>query len=254
MARDSSRDARRSEQQALDAEEGRSLLAQGSPQADNGGESDGGSDSDSDIIVHRGASPLTRFSPPPDASPESNSPSGPSPNPGRGGPPRRQSSFAQPRPDGAPRTPNRVRFEVEDRNMNGHANGHIGLPNDAWIEEEDFMTNDAGHSGRRDSSHQRLPLLTDIEAPSVTVASSDVGFSAEDLLESARPKSGMRSAFMNMANSIMYVNQHQCGLSPFSQSLPCANLADECNAAVALASLVNHMLSAKRASSPAYSS
>ncbi|EON62705.1 hypothetical protein W97_01929 [Coniosporium apollinis CBS 100218] len=201
MARDSSRDARRSEQQALDAEEGRSLLAQGSPQADNGGESDG--DSDSDIVVHRGASPLTRFSPPPDASPESNSPSGPSPKPGRGGPPRRQSSFAQPRPDGAPRTPNRVRFEVEDRNTNGHANGHIGLPNDAWIEEEDFMTNDAGHSGRRDSSHQRLPLLTDIEAPSITVASSDMGFSAEDLLESARPKSGMRSAFMNMANSII---------------------------------------------------
>jgi sodium-coupled neutral amino acid transporter 11 len=44
-------------------------------------------------------------------------------------------------------------------------------------------------------------LLTGIEAPSVTLASDD--FNPEDLLEGARPKSGMKSAFMNMANSIM---------------------------------------------------
>jgi sodium-coupled neutral amino acid transporter 11 len=43
--------------------------------------------------------------------------------------------------------------------------------------------------------------LTDIEAPSVTLATDD--FNADDLLESARPKSGMKSAFMNMANSII---------------------------------------------------
>lgn len=61
----------------------------------------------------------------------------------------------------------------------------------------------AGRYGRREGPGQSLPLLTGIEAPSVTVASSDIGFSPEDLLESARPKSGMRSAFMNMANSIM---------------------------------------------------
>jgi sodium-coupled neutral amino acid transporter 11 len=64
----------------------------------------------------------------------------------------------------------------------------------AWIEEQDYMNGSAGGRG------QRVPLLTGIEAPSVTVASD---FNAEDLLESARPKSGMQSAFMNMANSIM---------------------------------------------------
>jgi len=44
--------------------------------------------------------------------------------------------------------------------------------------------------------------LTDIQAPSVTVA-NDIDFNPNDLLESARPKSGLRSAFMNMANSII---------------------------------------------------
>ncbi|KAF2100767.1 hypothetical protein NA57DRAFT_65165 [Rhizodiscina lignyota] len=118
-------------------------------------------------------------------------------------PPRRQSSFAQTRPPGTPRTPNRVRFDVEEyvlptRGANGHAD-----PN--WVEDEDFMTSNAGDDdgSRRNSDAQRLPLLTDIEAPSVTVASADVGFQPEDLLESARPKSGLRNAFMNMANSII---------------------------------------------------
>ena len=49
----------------------------------------------------------------------------------------------------------------------------------------------------------RLPLLTGIEAPSVTVASGDFEGDPEEHWESARPKSGMKSAFMNMANSIM---------------------------------------------------
>jgi sodium-coupled neutral amino acid transporter 11 len=61
------------------------------------------------------------------------------------------------------------------------------------MDEEDYMG--GGHRGAR------VPLLTGIEAPSVTLASDD--FNPEDLLESARPKSGMKSAFMNMANSIM---------------------------------------------------
>lgn len=73
---------------------------------------------------------------------------------------------------------------------------------DDWLDEEDYMTGDR-HTARRDGAGQRAPLLTDIEAPSVTLAESN--FNPEDLLEAARPKSGMRSAFMNMANSIMYV-------------------------------------------------
>jgi sodium-coupled neutral amino acid transporter 11 len=54
---------------------------------------------------------------------------------------------------------------------------------------------------------QRFPLLTGVEAPSVTVA--DEYFNPEDHLESARPRSNMSSAFMNMANSIMSVHVFQ---------------------------------------------
>ena len=118
--------------------------------------------------------------------------------------PRRQSSISQPPPDGAPRTPrtpHRVRFEIEEGGegqMNGHVVSHGGEDEDGeWTEEEDYI-----EAGRRSSTTmgQRAPLLTDVEAPSVTAA---LEFNAEDHLESARPKSGMSSAFMNMANSII---------------------------------------------------
>jgi sodium-coupled neutral amino acid transporter 11 len=55
-----------------------------------------------------------------------------------------------------------------------------------------------------------VPLLTDIEAPSVTVANTawPAGSSDEEVhawaeAERVRPKSGLRMAFMNMANSII---------------------------------------------------
>jgi solute carrier family 38 (sodium-coupled neutral amino acid transporter), member 11 len=118
-------------------------------------------------------------------------------------PPKRQSSFAQPRPNGTPRTPHRVRFEVEEPQarhdeVNGHVEG-IRRP-DAWLEleEDDYLAEEDGRS--RDG--QRAPLLTDIEAPSVSVA-NDLPFNPEELLHSARPRSGLKSAFMNMANSII---------------------------------------------------
>lgn len=118
------------------------------------------------------------------------------PGPKRG--PRRQSSFAQPRPHGAPRTPHRVRFDVDDSETNGQANGHANQPQaDEWLDEEDYL---AAMEERRGSTQLRAPLLTDIEAPSVTLAND---FDPDDLLESARPKSGLKSAFMNMANSII---------------------------------------------------
>ena len=123
---------------------------------------------------------------------------------------RRQSSLALRTPDGLPRTPrtaNRVRFEVEERESSEHApNGRIA-EDTAWLDDEDYLSHDASITGRGRLS-QHAPLLTGIEAPSVTVASTDLDFNAEDLLESARPKSNMGSAFMNMANSIMYV--HLC--------------------------------------------
>lgn len=126
-------------------------------------------------------------------------------------PERRQSSISKPPPNGQPRTPrtsNRVRFDIEERMSSERApNGHPSASSDGsspnWVEEEDYLSGNT-RSGRSSSStEQRAPLLTDIEAPSVTVAGSDVNFNVEDLLETARPKSGMQSAFMNMANSII---------------------------------------------------
>lgn len=115
--------------------------------------------------------------------------------------PLRQSSFAQPRPDGTPRTPNRVRFNVDDSSINdGQPNGSL---HPDWVDDEDFLMEENTDRDRRHSDAQRLPLLTHIEAPSVTVALEHSEFNAEDHLENARPKSGMSSAFMNMANSIM---------------------------------------------------
>ncbi|KAF2833823.1 hypothetical protein CC86DRAFT_365615 [Ophiobolus disseminans] len=152
------------------------------------------SDSDSEPEPERRRSPLHLSLSPTSSRATSTSPAPPGSRPGYGQ--KRQSSFAQPRPDGAPRTPNRVRFEEESlrRSLNGHA------PDGDWIELEgdDYMGAD-GHGGRE--RVQRLPLLTGIEAPSITVA--EQSFDPEDYLESARPRSGMRSAFMNMANSII---------------------------------------------------
>ena len=131
----------------------------------------------------------------------------------------RQSSLSLQSPNHTPHTPrsaNRVHFDLEERVINeGAHNGNSlasndeagthmevgGLGEEEEEEEEDPF--DRSLIGRRSSTGQRAPLLTDVEAPSVTVASSDLEFNAEDLLEGARSKSGMRSAFMNMANSIM---------------------------------------------------
>ncbi|KAF2027805.1 hypothetical protein EK21DRAFT_114441 [Setomelanomma holmii] len=152
------------------------------------------SDSDPEPEPERRPSPLL-FPSPSSSRATSTSPAPPGSRPNGFGQ-KRQSSFAQPRPDGAPRTPNRVRFEEEAlrRSLNGDARG------EAWMELEgdDYMSANDGDGRER---VQRLPLLTGIEAPSVTVA--EEAFDPEDYLENARPRSGMRSAFMNMANSII---------------------------------------------------
>ncbi|KAH8697227.1 putative amino acid transporter [Talaromyces proteolyticus] len=146
------------------------------------------SDEDDDLVVHSG---------PNERSPARSRPHIP-----------RQSSISQPAPDGqrrTPRTPNRVRFDIADdvneeaRPANGHAHPSPG-DEDSWLEEEDYMLDDPRR--RRSSTGQTVPLLTDIEAPSVTLATSE-DFFPEEHLESARPRNGMRMAFMNMANSII---------------------------------------------------
>lgn len=98
---------------------------------------------------------------------------------------------------------NHVRFDIEEESEGDRrSNGHVPqLEDTSWLEEEDYTNADHGAPGRR-SSDQAVPLLTNIEAPSVTLATTD-DFFPEEHLENARPRSGMRMAFMNMANSII---------------------------------------------------
>lgn len=122
---------------------------------------------------------------------------------------------AQPGLPRTPRTPNRVRFNLEDLRRSGEHESRERsdeLDDEGEEEEEEEEEDDENrfHSTRSLNSSarytgQRAPLLTGIEPPSVTVAILDSGADAiHELLENyARPKSGIMSAFMNMANSIM---------------------------------------------------
>ncbi|KAF5856291.1 hypothetical protein ETB97_007619 [Aspergillus alliaceus] len=120
---------------------------------------------------------------------------------------QRQSSFAQPVPEGQRRTPrtlNRVRFDLEDDTEDERRSNDYPRSSEdssSWLEEEDYARGGNTRSGRSVTG-QMVPLLTDIEAPSVTLATSE-DFFPEEHLENARPRSGMRMAFMNMANSII---------------------------------------------------
>ena len=116
----------------------------------------------------------------------------------------RLSKDAQPE---TPRTANRVRFdlgdgsEAEDDAENGFHRSR-GSRRPAWLEDDDYMHDGSDEPRRSSSSSQQVPLLTDIEAPSVTVATTS-DFFPEEHLESARPRSGLINSFMNMANSIV---------------------------------------------------
>ncbi|KAI5928012.1 transmembrane amino acid transporter family protein [Camillea tinctor] len=104
-----------------------------------------------------------------------------------------------------PRTPNRVRFDLHPTNIPPPANGNRP-PQDYFDLDEPGSPDDDHHLHYHGpDSTSRRPLLTDIEAPSVTLANrleeEDVHEWAER--ERTRPKSGLRSAFMNMANSII---------------------------------------------------
>jgi sodium-coupled neutral amino acid transporter 11 len=97
---------------------------------------------------------------------------------------QRHSSLSQSRTNGTPRTTQRVRFELDDQ-----SNGQV---REEWIDDEDYLN----------SPRQDVPLLTDITPPAESPFLSD-SFQPEEYLPDARPKSGMKSAFMNMANSII---------------------------------------------------
>lgn len=93
-----------------------------------------------------------------------------------------------------PRTPNRVRFDLPPTPESDH-DGERGPP-PAYEDGEE----NAGPRG------QSIPLLTGITAPALEFHTGEPG--EEDIhdwaeQERQRPKSGLRSAFMNMANSII---------------------------------------------------
>lgn len=109
---------------------------------------------------------------------------------------------------GTPRTPNRVRFDLRTTDIPPAANGHHGSTASMTREDLDMADPLDNPYDDRGTGRERLlrPFLTDIEAPSVTLASSPWG--DEDVhdwaeAERTRPKSGLQSAFMNMANSII---------------------------------------------------
>ncbi|PLB54416.1 amino acid transporter [Aspergillus steynii IBT 23096] len=117
-----------------------------------------------------------------------------------------QSAISQPTPDGQrrpPRTTNRVRFDLEDDTEDEQQPAAYARNSEdsSWLEDEDYARDGGTRPGRHPRG-QMVPLLTDIEAPSVTLATSE-DFFPEQYLEDARPRSGMRMAFMNMANSII---------------------------------------------------
>src|SRR5690242_4663726 len=87
------------------------------------------SDSDEDLAVSPRSGPRHLSPSPVSSRATSTSPSYPGTRPNGNGF-KRQSSFAHPRPDGTPRTPNRVRFDEDPvrRSMNGGARGG------EWIE------------------------------------------------------------------------------------------------------------------------
>lgn len=109
-----------------------------------------------------------------------------------------------------PRTPNRVQFDPNPSvfgDVNGSTDGRGSSGDEDEFDDEvfEFDFNDIETQGRH--SH-RMPLLTDREAPSVAVANTLGGDGDDDdgdrlAQEMRRPKSGLKSAFMNMANSII---------------------------------------------------
>ncbi|TLD21104.1 hypothetical protein PspLS_09043 [Pyricularia sp. CBS 133598] len=136
-----------------------------------------------------------------------------------------------------PRTPNRVRFDLQPtvvggsvdgaaannarRASNGSAQGGPGQglggefnhpllalssPSSRSSFDSYDSEFDVDSEPENAETERRLPLLTNIEAPSVSLANSGADWvdgGAEWAEDHNRPKSGLRAAFMNMANSII---------------------------------------------------
>jgi hypothetical protein len=105
-----------------------------------------------------------------------------------------------------PRTPHRVRFALDDDSAEGaieliEAQRHSKDDEEGdapWLNDEDYAhSDDEDDEGEPNGQHGTRPLLTGITAPS-TIVANDLDSQLDN-----RPKSGMRMAFMNMANSII---------------------------------------------------
>ena len=150
---------------------------------------------------------------------------------------RHSSLLHSPRTPRTPRTPNRVRFNLQPTTLGddndstsnsgggGGANGHAQQQGEAAVpehhhyaresfdildDEDPLYRDDPTTTNGARRGQQRQPFLTDITAPSVQLANSGWTDTADDdeieawaAAERARPKSGLRMAFMNMANSII---------------------------------------------------
>lgn len=140
---------------------------------------------------------------------------------------RHTSTSPSPTADRTPRTPQRVRFDPNPTILHGLTPSGTGTSFDtsrrsSGDRDDDGYDYDAGR-GSSDSlddldfqmdaddderRQHRRPLLTGIEAPSVALANSPWAGEFDDVhswaeSERNRPKSGLKSAFMNMANSII---------------------------------------------------
>ncbi|KAK3903855.1 acid protease [Staphylotrichum tortipilum] len=105
------------------------------------------------------------------------------------------------------RTPTRVRFDLRPTIVAGTTPPSPSPPADtddnryprsSFDFEDD--TSLPLHSRNNNTRHQRIPLLTNLEAPAVTLSTTP---DDHDLAEFSRPRSSLPAAFMNMANSII---------------------------------------------------
>ncbi|KAI5310483.1 hypothetical protein KEM55_006533, partial [Ascosphaera atra] len=181
MTADSASNVHWDEATAMSGHESQQLLSRNSAE-------DGSAGEDDDLIIHPGPS---------------TSPSLPHDKPhGR----TSADNEASREPTTAPKAQNRVRFDIADDGDDLEADTHgNGRQSHEWLNEEDYLDDDEGSGGgrRQSDSRHRVPLLTDIEAPSVTVATTSDLLNDERLDDESRPKSGIGPAFMNMANSII---------------------------------------------------
>ncbi|KKY23840.1 putative amino acid transporter [Phaeomoniella chlamydospora] len=127
---------------------------------------------------------------------------------------KRQSSLSKPTPNGKPRiprTPNRVRFDLQDSDsdsdevspMTPEGRRKKTQRDPGWLEDEDYLASSSNGTIGTGFAGADAPLLPHGHGPRERMSMEDEGLKPEDYLENARPKSNMRAAFMNMANSII---------------------------------------------------